>query len=66
MCRYSVLKGLIELLRPFGIIEMVRTGHVAMMRGTTEGVRHTPGAGANGSAYRNGNGAAAQEQLLGE
>ncbi len=38
------VNSLIELLRPFGIIEMVRTGHVAMMRGTTEGVRHTPGA----------------------
>ena len=37
--------SLIELLRPWGIIELVRTGHVAMMRGMAEGVRHTPGAG---------------------
>ncbi len=44
--------SLIELLRPFGIVELVRTGHVAMMRGNTEGVRHTPGAGGNG--HQNG------------
>lgn len=37
--------SLIELLRPCGILEIVRTGHVAMMRGQGDGVRHTPGAG---------------------
>jgi acetolactate synthase-1/3 small subunit len=37
--------SLVELLSPWGILEMVRTGHVAMMRGNTDGVRHTPGAG---------------------
>jgi acetolactate synthase-1/3 small subunit len=37
------LDGLVEVLRPFGIIELVRTGAVAMLRG--------PGAGAqNGAA----------------
>lgn len=55
--------SLVELLRPAGILEIVRTGHVAMMRGSADGVRHTPGAGrraaANGQA--NGNGQAHQE-----
>jgi acetolactate synthase-1/3 small subunit len=39
------IDSLIELLRPSGILELVRTGHVAMMRGTTDGVRHTHGSG---------------------
>lgn len=38
------IEGLIELLAPIGIIEMVRTGRVAMLRGDSPGVRHTPGA----------------------
>jgi acetolactate synthase-1/3 small subunit len=38
------IEGLLELLRPFGILEMVRTGQVAMMRGTASGVRYAPGA----------------------
>lgn len=38
------IEGLIELLRPIGILEMVRTGQVAMMRGNASGVRYTPGA----------------------
>ena len=37
------IEGLIELLRPHGILEMVRTGQVAMMRGTGDGIRYTPG-----------------------
>jgi acetolactate synthase-1/3 small subunit len=42
------IESLVELLRPFGILEMVRTGQVAMMRGTASGIRYTPGAcGAN-------------------
>ncbi|MDT8306386.1 MAG: acetolactate synthase small subunit [Anaerolineae bacterium] len=40
--------SLVELLRPCGILELLRTGHVAMTRGRTDGVRHTPGAGRNG------------------
>lgn len=38
------IEGLVELLRPLGILEMVRTGQVAMMRGTASGVRYSPGA----------------------
>jgi len=38
------IEGLVELLRPIGIIELVRTGRVAMLRGDSLGVRYTPGA----------------------
>jgi acetolactate synthase-1/3 small subunit len=38
------IESLVELLRPIGILEMVRTGQVAMMRGTAPGVRYSPGA----------------------
>lgn len=41
------IEGLIELLRPLGIIEMVRSGKIAMLRGNAPGVRHTPGANGN-------------------
>lgn len=37
----SRVDSLIELLRPIGILEIVRTGHVAMMRGINEGKRYT-------------------------
>jgi len=37
------IEGLVELLRPIGILEMVRTGQVAMVRGTGVGIRYTPG-----------------------
>lgn len=48
------IDSLIELLRPHGIMEIVRTGHVAMMRGTAHGVRHTPGAGPGNNGHKNG------------
>lgn len=38
------IESLLELLRPMGVQEMVRTGQVAMMRGTASGVRYAPGA----------------------
>ncbi len=38
------IESLLELLRPIGILEMVRTGQVAMMRGAGTGIRHAPGA----------------------
>ncbi|MEN8173298.1 MAG: acetolactate synthase small subunit [Chloroflexota bacterium] len=37
------IEGLVELLRPSGILEMVRTGQIAMMRGSMVGVRYSPG-----------------------
>jgi acetolactate synthase-1/3 small subunit len=43
------IEGMIELLRPLGIMEMVRTGQVSMTRGAFEGERHTPGA--NGTSW---------------
>jgi hypothetical protein len=39
---------MIELLRPIGIMEMVRTGQVSMLRGEHCGIRRTPGANGNG------------------
>lgn len=37
------IESLLELLRPIGILEMVRTGQVAMTRGNASGVRYVPG-----------------------
>ncbi|MBI5702924.1 MAG: acetolactate synthase small subunit [Chloroflexota bacterium] len=42
------IEGMIELLRPMGILEMVRTGQIAMTRGAYEGTRRAPGANGNG------------------
>jgi len=36
------IESLNELLRPFGILEMVRAGQVAMLRGGATGVRYMP------------------------
>ena len=41
------VESLVELLKPNGIEEMVRTGVVAMLRGQAHGVLHTPGANGN-------------------
>ena len=38
------IESLLELLRPIGVLEMVRTGQIAMMRGNFSGVRYSPGA----------------------
>lgn len=45
------IESLLELLKPIGILEMVRTGQVAMMRGNALGVRHTPGTSGNGNGH---------------
>ncbi len=42
------VESMIELLRPVGIMEMVRTGQVSMTRGDHSGIRRTPGANGNG------------------
>jgi acetolactate synthase-1/3 small subunit len=41
------IESLLELLRPVGVLEMVRSGQVAMIRGDALGIRHTPGANGN-------------------
>jgi acetolactate synthase-1/3 small subunit len=35
--------GLVDLLRPRGIVEMVRTGKIAMVRGGSEGAEQVNG-----------------------
>jgi acetolactate synthase-1/3 small subunit len=41
------IEGMIELLRPLGIVEMVRTGQVSMTRGVNDGVRRVSGVNGN-------------------
>ena len=41
------IEGMIELLRPIGIVEMVRTGQVSMTRGVNDGVRRVSGVTGN-------------------
>jgi acetolactate synthase I/III small subunit len=48
------IESLIELLRPIGVQEVVRSGQVAMMRGAAAGIRHTPGASGNGDGNGSG------------
>lgn len=42
------IEGLLDLLRPLGVAEMVRTGQVSMTRGAYAGVRRIPGMSGNG------------------
>ena len=41
------IEGMTELLRPLGIVEMVRTGQVSMTRGVNDGVRRVSGVTGN-------------------
>jgi acetolactate synthase-1/3 small subunit len=43
------IEGMMELLHPHGIVEMVRTGKIAMTRGANCGIRRV--AGGNGSRF---------------
>ncbi len=43
------IEGMIELLRPIGIAEMVRTGQIAMTRGANSGIRRVAGMNGNRS-----------------
>lgn len=43
------IESMIELLRPIGIVEVVRTGQIAMTRGVNDGVRRV--AGTSGNRY---------------
>ena len=45
------IEGMVELLRPVGVLEMVRTGQISMTRGANTGIRRTPGAGNGNSRY---------------
>lgn len=47
------IEGLIELLRPMNIIEMVRTGQIAMLRGESPGIRYTQGANGHNKSKSN-------------
>ena len=50
-----VYVGLLEVLRPYGVLEMVRTGIVAMRRGTaSSSVNPAKGAGAQVAATDEG------------
>lgn len=48
------IDSLIELLRPVGIVELLRTGRVAMTRGKVEGLRRTPNTGPEKIISQNG------------
>ena len=50
------IDSLIEMLRPVGIIELLRTGRVAMTRGKGEGIRRTPNTGPDKINHMNGHG----------
>ena len=48
------IDSFVEVLRPYGVIEMVRTGRVAMARGATAGRRITPRASGDSASEISG------------
>jgi acetolactate synthase-1/3 small subunit len=52
------IDSLLEVLRPYGVIEMVRTGRVEMVRGTTQAVSVAPSRGIGSGPTRRKDGGA--------
>jgi acetolactate synthase I/III small subunit len=46
------IDGFVDVLRPYGIIEMVRTGIVSMERGTSSAMKASESSNGNGNGYR--------------
>ena len=52
------IDSLLEVLRPYGVIEMVRTGRVEMVRGTSQAVTVAPSRGIGDGPTRSADGGA--------
>ena len=56
------INSLVEVLRPYGVLEMARTGRVAMARGAGTNGNARAAAAAAGEAERNGRGRLAEDE----